>query len=175
MEIVVIRLGHRIGRDPRLTTHVALTARALGARKIVVCGEKEEGILNSIRDLSKRWGGKFQVQYSESWKKPVKTLKKKGYCIVHATMYGEPIQKKAKKLEKKRKIAIVVGSEKVPSEMYWLSDYNIAVTSQPHSEVAALAIILHEIQRGKELEKKFSNATIKIKPMARGKKVNKRE
>lgn len=175
MEIVVVRIGHRIGRDPRVTTHVALTARALGAKRILVCGEKEEGILNSIREAAKRWGGKFQVQYSESWKKTVKRLKKQGFCVVHATMYGEPIQKKAKKLQKKRKIAIVVGSEKVPSEMYWLSDYNVAVTNQPHSEVAVLAIILHTIQKGKELEKKFSNAKIKITPMARGKKVHKRE
>ncbi|TFG70124.1 MAG: tRNA (cytidine(56)-2'-O)-methyltransferase, partial [Methanomassiliicoccus sp.] len=29
--IVVLRLGHRPERDQRVTTHVALTARALGA------------------------------------------------------------------------------------------------------------------------------------------------
>lgn len=175
MEIVVVRLGHRIGRDPRLTTHVALTARALGAKKIFVCGENEEGILESIRDVAKRWGGGFQLQYAEGWKKIIKMLQKQGFCVVHATMYGEPIQKKATALRKKRKIAIVVGSEKVPRDMYWLADYNVSITSQPHSEVAALAIILHELQRGKELEKKFPHAQIQIAPMVRGKKVHKRE
>jgi tRNA (cytidine56-2'-O)-methyltransferase len=175
MEIVVVRIGHRIKRDPRLTTHVALAARALGAKQIFVCGEKEEGILESIRDVAKRWGGKFPVQYAEGWKKTVKKLKKKRFCVVHATMYGEPIQKKIAQLRKKRKIALVVGSEKVPAEMYRLSDYNISVTNQPHSEVAALAIILHDIQRGKELEKKFPKAAIRITPTERGKKVKKKQ
>ncbi|MCG7848715.1 MAG: tRNA (cytidine(56)-2'-O)-methyltransferase, partial [ANME-2 cluster archaeon] len=31
MNIVVLRLGHRPERDQRVTTHVGLTARALGA------------------------------------------------------------------------------------------------------------------------------------------------
>jgi len=30
-KIVVLRWGHRLQRDARLTTHVVLTARALGA------------------------------------------------------------------------------------------------------------------------------------------------
>ncbi len=175
MEIVVVRMGHRVGRDPRLTTHVALAARALGAKKIFICGEKEEGILESIRKAAKRWGGRFQAPYSESWRKTVKNLQKRGYCIVHATMYGEPIQKIASKLRKKHKIALVVGSEKVPKEMYQLADYNVSVTSQPHSEVAALAIVLHTIQKGKELDRKFPNAKIRITPLARGKKVHKHE
>ena len=32
MEIVVLRLGHRPERDQRVTTHVGLLSRALGAR-----------------------------------------------------------------------------------------------------------------------------------------------
>ena len=31
MNINVLRLDHRIGRDTRITTHVCLTARAFGA------------------------------------------------------------------------------------------------------------------------------------------------
>ena len=34
--INVLRLGHRIGRDKRITTHVALVARAFGADKILI-------------------------------------------------------------------------------------------------------------------------------------------
>ena len=34
---------------------------------------------------------------------------------------------------------IVVGAEKVPREIYELADYNVAVGSQPHSEVSAWA------------------------------------
>ena len=29
-DVVVLRLGHRPGRDERMTTHVGLTARAMG-------------------------------------------------------------------------------------------------------------------------------------------------
>ena len=34
--ITVLRLGHRPGRDRRVTTHVALVARAFGADKVLV-------------------------------------------------------------------------------------------------------------------------------------------
>ena len=33
-EIIVLRLGYRIGRDPRITTHLGLVARAFGATKL---------------------------------------------------------------------------------------------------------------------------------------------
>ena len=59
----------------------------------------------------------------------------------------------------------------MPPEIYALADSNIAVSSQPHSEVAALAVFLHEYFDGKELEKKFKNAKIRVVPQERGKKV----
>jgi len=34
--ITVLRIGHRISRDKRITTHVALVARAFGADKILI-------------------------------------------------------------------------------------------------------------------------------------------
>jgi len=33
---------------------------------------------------------------------------------------------------------------KVPGSMYKMADWNISVTSQPHSEISALSIFLHE-------------------------------
>ncbi|HJW97957.1 MAG TPA: tRNA (cytidine(56)-2'-O)-methyltransferase, partial [Candidatus Bathyarchaeia archaeon] len=36
VKIVVLRWGHRPQRDARLTTHVALAARALGANGLVL-------------------------------------------------------------------------------------------------------------------------------------------
>ena len=35
-EVVVLRYGHRPGRDDRMTTHVGLTARALGADRVIL-------------------------------------------------------------------------------------------------------------------------------------------
>lgn len=171
MRISVIRLGHRVGRDLRTTTHVALTTRALGANEIILCGEHEPQIEKTVQGITERWGGKFYITYSPAWKRLLREKQKAGFTLVHSTMYGEPIQKAAKKIRKHRKVCIVVGAEKVPREVYEMSDYNVSVTGQPHSETAALAIILHELQGGKELNKKFSNSKLRIVPQKKGKKV----
>ena len=39
-DIVVLRLGHRPERDARVTTHVGLTARALGASGMLLILER---------------------------------------------------------------------------------------------------------------------------------------
>jgi tRNA (cytidine56-2'-O)-methyltransferase len=166
--IVVLRLGHRISRDKRITTHVFLTARALGADEGVLCGEKDELIIDSVRKISSKWGGNFQVEYVEDWKKYIENAKAEGFKVVHLTMYGIQIQKIVSKI-KSNKILIIVGGEKVPPEVYQLADFNIAVTSQPHSEVAALALFLEKHFKGKELEKKF-DGEIKIVPCEKGKR-----
>ncbi|MBU2477332.1 tRNA (cytidine(56)-2'-O)-methyltransferase, partial [Candidatus Micrarchaeota archaeon] len=66
-----------------------------------------------------------------------------------------------------------VGAEKVPPQVYEKSDYNISIGNQPHSEIAALAVFLHELFEGKELNKKFSKGQIKIIPQKKGKKTKK--
>ncbi len=42
--IIVLRLNHRIGRDPRISTHVALTSRAFLADKICYAGQKDSSL-----------------------------------------------------------------------------------------------------------------------------------
>ena len=172
-EVQVIRLGHRIVRDVRMTTHCALVARAFGAKSITICGEEDKEIVAGLQKTTERWGGPFYITYSPSWQKSCSVAKRKGFALVHATMYGLPLQKQIKKIRKLKKITIIIGSQKVPGEVYQLADYNVAVTSQPHSEVAALAILLHEIFQGKELEKKFCRPKIRIIPTPRGKTVKK--
>ena len=170
MTIKVLRLGHRKKRDPRLTTHVCLSARALGADEVFVSGEQDDSTINSVKTVAQRWGGKFKISYEKSWRKIITALKKKNYAIVHLTMYGMPVQKQIRKIRKHKKLLVVVGSEKVPGEVYHSADYNVSVTSQPHSEVAALSVFLHEYFKGKELEKKFKGK-IKVLPQEHGKKV----
>ena len=167
--IVVLRLGHRLKRDERLSTHVGLASRALGADKIIYTGEKDEKLLGSINDVSERFGGSFKATYESNWKKVMKEYKKRKYCIVHLTMYGMPLKTRISKIRKSKKVLVVVGSEKVPGEVYHISDYNISITNQPHSEVAALSIFLNEISGKKE--KKFSKTKLRIIPQERGKKV----
>ena len=121
--------------------------------------------------MKKTWGGDFGVSLGVPWRKVIKDSKKEGRTVVHLTMYGLPVQEVVEKLRGLDKILLVVGGPKVPGEMYREADYNVAVTSQPHSEVAALAIALHEIQSGEELKRTFQESKLRIVPSPRGKRV----
>ncbi len=167
MWIYILRLGHRISRDHRISAHCGLVARAFGANGIIYSGERDKSLLESIERITKKWGGNFKVLYKRNWKKVIKEWEG---VKVHLTMYGLPVQMEIKKIIKnKRDMLIVIGSEKVPRDVYELVDYNISVTNQPHSEVAALSVFLHEYFNGKELDKKFSKARVRIIPQKRGK------
>jgi len=168
--LLVFRLGHRLPRDERISTHVALVARAFGADGVYYSGEKDEGLEESIRKVCENWGGDFFIDYEANPLRFLKNAKKK-FTLVHLTMYGMPLQKKINEIRKKGNVLVVVGSEKVPSEVYRIADYNIAIGNQPHSEVGALAVFLHEYFGGKQLNKKFKNAKIEIEPSERGKRV----
>ena len=173
-EVHLIRIGHRSARDVRITTHVCLVARALGAGSAVVCGEAANDIVESVRKISEAWGGPFSARYEKAWRKAIMDAKKAGYTLVHLTMYGERVQDKieeVRKAAKGGKLAVIVGAEQVPGEVYHLADFNVAVTNQPHSEVAALAIFLDKYFKGSELDAEFRGAKLKIVPSARGKKV----
>jgi len=170
MKIIVLRLGHRVFRDKRLTTHICLIARAFGADSVVFSGEEDNSIIESVTDIINRWGGPFEVKYDKNWKAFLK--KHSDFEIIHLTMYGLPYQEHISEIKKSKKDKlIVVGSEKVPGEVYHAAQYNLSVTSQPHSEAAALAVFLHEFFEGKELKKEFKNAELKIAPNKCGKTI----
>lgn len=169
--IQVLRLGHRRGRDDRISTHVGLVARGFGADKIVYAGEEDEKILASLRDVVDRWGGNFQVSYDQSWRQ---VIKKFDGLKVHLSMYSEPYQTRIseiRRLKTERDILVIVGAEKVPSGVYELADYNLSVTNQPHSEIAALAVFLHDLFEGKELNCDYKDAKLQIEPQKNGKSV----
>ena len=111
----------------------------------VLSGEKDDGILKSIQSICERWGGEFRTRYEKNWNSFLEKHKKGGWEIVHLTMYGLQFQKELPKLQSSLKNKIViVGSEKVPPEVYQMADYNLSVTTQPHSEAAALGVFLHD-------------------------------
>ena len=168
--IVILRLEHRPFRDQRISTHCGLVSRALGADKIIYTGQQDDSFEKSINGVTNRFGGKFKIEFSESWKKTIQQYKKKKFLTVHLTMYGLEIQKQIGKIRKSKNVLLIIGGEKVHWEVYQLTDYNIAVTNQPHSEAAALAVFLDKYFGGKELEKKFKGK-IKVIPQERGKKV----
>ena len=177
-KVVVLRWGHRPRRDARLTTHVALTARALGASGLILANIEDEKIKETIEKVTKNWGGPFFFEMGTPWKKAVKDWKAKGGIVVHLTAYGENIQTSdmLQRIEESGKdILVIVGSQKVPREFFSeaFSDFNVAVGNQPHSECASLAVFLDRLFEGEELKKSFENAKVRIVPQKRGKKIEK--
>jgi len=169
MKIEVLRIGQRLVRDDRVTTHVALVSRAFGASKILM-QEVNPEIKKTVSDVNRTWGGDFEVEIIDNWKKVLKS-KKSSFKIVHLTMYGENIDSVVDKLRQEEQVLIVVGAEKVPREIYDLADYNVAIGNQPHSEISALAILLDRVLQGRQFLKKHRNAQKEIVPTKQGKKV----
>ena len=176
-EITVLRLGHRLPRDERITTHVFLTARAFGASRGFYSGQKDSSLEKSISSISGNWGGKFPITHEPSPMKLIRKLKKEGWEVAHLTMYGLPLPEVSSQLIPAKKLLVIVGGEKVPPEIYETSNFNIAVGSQPHSEVAAIALLLDRALQGKQLERAFDSnfeGKLKLEPAAKGKKIKRR-
>ena len=172
--IVVLRLGHRYVRDKRLSTHLFLAARAFGAEKAVYTGVREKNVEETVEEVVKRWGGSFRVEYAEDWVTVVRRWQGEGGTVIHLTMYGLPVLDVLEKIRRSEKLLVVVGGAKVPREMFDAADWNVAVTSQPHSEVSALSVFLHELFDGGELSINNDNAELAIVPQEKGKKVVRR-
>ena len=164
--ITILRYGHRFERDKRTTTHVGLVARAFGADKLIIVGT-DDAAKKTVEDISQRWGGDFSVELVADWRKALKEFKG---IKVHLTMYGKPVDEVISEI-KGKDVLIFIGAEKVPPEVYEFCDYNVAVGSQPHSEIAALAIFLDRFLGGEWAGKEFPGAKLKIVPQECGKKV----
>ena len=126
----------------------------------------------SIEKVSKSWGGGFKVSYVQNWAKKITEWKRMGGKVIHLTMYGLPLMQVIDQIRSLMEpLLIVVGGAKVPRRVYEMADYNVSVTSQPHSEISALALFLHELFEGEELSISFDDAKLRIVPQERGKKV----
>lgn len=172
MAVIVLRLGHRKARDKRVSTHCGLVARAFGADAVIYSGEDDNSLVESVNNLSRNWGGNFTATYHSDWLAQLKQFKAAGGVIAHLTMYGLPFEKVISRIrnkifggngvakgngvvkknpgKSKKNLLIVVGAEKVPGIVYQLADYNVGVTNQPHSEVAALAVFLYALFSGRK-------------------------
>jgi len=168
---VVLRLGHRPQRDKRVTTHVALVARAFGADGIILT-TKDVGVERSVNKVTELWGGPFFIRSGESWRNAIENWRSNGGSVVHLTMYGLPVEDVLPRLHGKD-LLIVVGAEKVPGEIFELADFNVAVTNQPHSEVGALAVMLDKLFYGSKFKKEHLNGKFKIIPSEKWKNVQK--
>lgn len=169
-QVFILRLGHRIIRDKRVTMHIFLTARALSATGVFYSGERDKELEKGIRNVVVKWGGPFEVKYKENWEETIKNWKKRG-VMCHLTMYGISVDSCLDKIPKNKDVLVIVGSQKVSREVYQSVDFNIAIGNQPHSEVAALAIFLDRLFEGSSLKREFEDAKTRIVPQERGKKV----
>jgi tRNA (cytidine56-2'-O)-methyltransferase len=168
--VTVLRLGHRPGRDERMTTHVGLTARALGADRVLLAkdGASQQG---TIEDITDRFGGPFEAATTDN---PIGVLEDWDGLIVHLTMYGLPVQDVEDEIRAAHEtgpVLVVVGAEKVPWDVYEQADYNVGVTNQPHSEVASLAVFLDRLFDGEELHREWEDADRHVVPQEAGKRV----
>lgn len=167
--ITVLRINHRPFRDKRITTHVALTARAFGASSILIDSEDSE-LENTLNRVNDNFGGTFETRTGVKWKQE---LARFTGTKVHLTMYGLPVADVISDIREEaleKGLMIVVGASKVPPEVYGESSFNVSVTNQPISEVSALAIFLDRLFQGNELHKKFQGK-LTITPSAMGKSV----
>jgi tRNA (cytidine56-2'-O)-methyltransferase len=167
-EVVILRIGHRPERDQRVTTHVGLTARALGARGMFLAAS-DKGVVESIADVVSRWGGTFFCEDGVKWRSCIREWKAQGGVVVHLTMYGLNLPDVIGEIRPEKKILVIVGAEKVPGDIYGLADYNVAVTGQPHSEISSLALFLDHLFSGSGLKNTFPGAQIRIIPSKAGK------
>lgn len=168
-DVWILRLSHRVPRDQRVSTHLALAARALGATRMFYSGTRDTEFESIINMIIKNWGGKFSVKYIDDPVNIINKAKSMNYVIIHLTMYGIPLNHIIDELLRMEKFLVIVGSEKVPSKFFYISDFNIAVGNQPHSEVSALAIFLDRIFQGMELEKIFPGGVLSVVNSKRGK------
>ena len=165
-EVSVLRVGHRAGRDPRLTTHLALASRAFGAVRMFL-EPPDPALALRVGALARGWGGSFAVVGVEDWKRVVRSF---DGLVVHLTMYGQPLTRAITALRRAPRVLLVVGGAKVPAELFHVSDLNVAVGHQPHSEVAAVAVVLDRLVGGRDTSR-FVGASRRVVPRARGKKV----
>jgi len=134
--VTIFRIGHRIFRDKRITTHLALVSRAFGASGMIIAGDKDEKIIKTVKKVVTEWGGDFTVEFVpfEEWKPFFEEWIEKQNKIIHLTMYGEnlPVFKQNKEFinlrsspELLKNLLVVVGGKKVPSKVFHYANWNL--------------------------------------------------
>ncbi len=117
--------------------------------------------------VARRWGGVFEVLPAEDWKAVVRSF---DGPTVHLTMYGLPLARVLPRFARSRRVLLVVGGAKVPGDLYRRVTYNVGVGHQPHSEVAAVAVVLERLL-GLPSPRALAGARQAIVPQARGKRL----
>ena len=174
----VLRLGYRKGRDPRITTHLALVSRALGATHFHLNGDEDPELFENVSSVNERFGGEMECSHIDSALGWLKKFSQHDAgdgapgVAIHLTMYGEPYRQVLPQIRRDRPVVLIAGGAKVPGDVFKLSHYNLAVGNQPHSEVAALALFMDAWFGDGGSPTHFDGAVLKIEPSPNGKIVH---
>ncbi len=167
---MVLRMGHRFFRDSRVTTHVCLTARALGADGVIIADREDKALEATIGEVVRRFGGNFSIESGKPWRKTIRDWSDEGGKVVHLTAYGLRLPDVIQEVNNANGgILVVVGSEKMPGEVFKLADWNVSVTNQP-----MLAVFLDWHLQHRAFDKVFPNGQVEIIPSSDQKQVQQR-
>jgi tRNA (cytidine56-2'-O)-methyltransferase len=178
--VTIIRIGHRVKRDRRVTSHLVLVARAFGASRIIITGDEDSTLNQTMNTIVSEWGGEFKLEIRPfaDWKIILTEWKDSGGKIMHLTMYGENLltfeeseafHRLQEDPTQRMKLLVVVGGKKVPGKVFKLANWNVGVGNQPHSEVSALAVFLDHLMPS-ILQQQFPGARHQILPSLEGNK-----
>ena len=146
----------------------------MGVSKFLLSGDEDEKLFENVVSVNERFGHGLDCRYEKS---PLKYLRNivnnevNRPTVVHLTMYGEPFKSTTPSIPKGNGVIVIVGGAKVPGEIFKISDYNIAVGNQPHSEVAALAVALSQWHSSVAIQSRFEGGSIRVIPSREGKNV----
>ena len=106
----------------------------------------DDGLKKRVDGVTGRFGGYFAIRTGI---RPAPLMRSWPGKVVHLTMYGQALGRVVPTLRRwvgeRESLLVAVGATKVPAYVYQEADLNVAVGHQPHSEVAALALLLDRL------------------------------
>ncbi len=169
--ITVLVVG-KTGYEHKLD--LCMVARAFGASSITFSPDDKESskrLERACKALRRDWGGVFAVSSTNNWKGFMKD--KKNYLKVYLTRYGIPVKKLGYQIRTYKNVLVVVSIKESVKQLYKAADFNMSITTQPHSCASAIAVFLHSFYDGRELAMHFENARYRITPDDHGIRIQK--
>lgn len=139
---------------------IALASRAFGASSVIFTSRKNNKLVNYFKSVNRQWGGRFEIRFERDWERVLE--EKKRYEKIYLTKSGAPIGKMMYRIRTYKNILLIATLAENLKKLDGMIDYNVSVTTQPHSSVSAIAVFLHMFFSGRELAVRFNNARSKI-------------
>ena len=66
MKVNVLRLDHRLKKGHSYYNSCMFNSPCIWSSKIYLAGERDNKLMENVRDTSSRWGGNFEIEYTDS-------------------------------------------------------------------------------------------------------------